>query len=318
MINNEQQIALPLLKTDQTNTLSDPTLPAETAVGCCLEPFVALINHCCEANASWINEGPELRVRAERPIAANEEITFQYSARNAADYTLRQKEFQEVWGFECNCTLCQKGDTGPTGPLRAAILPFLEPLVFPSSPMLPQHIKDFETAIAAMKKAGFGYDAFGMRQLYFNVCKCYMVKQDWANALKTALTLYYAIDPAQTPALPASTHVNTLHCLMACVMKGHGTDAPLRPLMPALHYDLRRLLLKGLEKCYGKDSLVAIAEAADLVVTLKKHLNGFGALPASVLGVEKSRTERALFTARMNSLMEWAGLPALTFEQLMA
>src|SRR4051812_17766292 len=95
-----------------------------TIGGDCFDPFIALLNHSCEANTWWVFEGPQARFRARKNISAGEELTISYTSSKAeGDFALRQAE-QLNWTFQCACTLCQKGQIGlpATGSLRELVL----------------------------------------------------------------------------------------------------------------------------------------------------------------------------------------------------
>jgi len=114
MHNNQSVLSVPLIKGCR---MHDPKVPTEFVVGTCLEPFLAYLSHECMPSAKTVHESAELRIRATRDIAADEEITMCY-APEIRDYQTRKSDLKTYWVIDCNCLLCQKGDFGPQGPLR--------------------------------------------------------------------------------------------------------------------------------------------------------------------------------------------------------
>jgi SET domain-containing protein len=95
-------ILTPALKSEK---MTVPNQETSMKGGQLLEPFVALINHSCEANADWIFEGKELRVRASQDITAGQEITFSYMEYKG-DYDIRREFMMKIWGINCTCAFC--------------------------------------------------------------------------------------------------------------------------------------------------------------------------------------------------------------------
>lgn len=62
------------------------------------------MNHSCLANSNRVFIGDLLLLRAERPIAAGEEITLAYCG--VPDDMERTAKMIEPWGFQCSCALC--------------------------------------------------------------------------------------------------------------------------------------------------------------------------------------------------------------------
>ena len=89
---------------------------------------ISLLNHSCLPNASiQFDECGNGAVILARDIAADEEITFCYSAAALfADREVRQKELASRWGFECKCKRCvgslKESEAGMWRMLEAASL----------------------------------------------------------------------------------------------------------------------------------------------------------------------------------------------------
>ncbi|KAF8671556.1 hypothetical protein AX14_005678 [Amanita brunnescens Koide BX004] len=110
-----------------TNAIGLAT-PSLTAIGTCVSPSLALLNHSCDPNAvivfprtssdSKLQE-PLLHVVAIKPIIAGEEILTSY-----IDATLpfeeRQRTLKETYSFDCRCSLC---DTKSVDPREVLLCP---------------------------------------------------------------------------------------------------------------------------------------------------------------------------------------------------
>ncbi|CAK4031071.1 Histone-lysine N-methyltransferase, H3 lysine-4 specific [Lecanosticta acicola] len=76
----------------------------------------SMFNHCCLPNASWSWIGDLFVVRANRDVAAGEEITVAY-VPCSYDFATRQKSLKSANDFECACALCtvENGLVRPSG-----------------------------------------------------------------------------------------------------------------------------------------------------------------------------------------------------------
>jgi hypothetical protein len=73
----------------------------------CLFPSVARINHACQPNAHarFVPKTLSMEIKAQRNIAAGEEIGISYG-RIDLKHAERQALYQEGWNFKCTCSLC--------------------------------------------------------------------------------------------------------------------------------------------------------------------------------------------------------------------
>lgn len=84
-------------------------------IGLYLHPYAALINHSCEYNAVVGFDGPELYIKAVRPIAKDEQIFISY-VDTTYPKRIRQKELRERYFFTCQCEKCSSDESPePTG-----------------------------------------------------------------------------------------------------------------------------------------------------------------------------------------------------------
>lgn len=91
----------------------DPTKHSFATVGFCVDTFPAMINHSCDANVTWINNGRELRFIALRDIQPGEELTTSYVAERV-QFALRKEQLLKWWGIDCECKWCTTGDLPAT------------------------------------------------------------------------------------------------------------------------------------------------------------------------------------------------------------
>jgi hypothetical protein len=73
----------------------------------CLFSSVARINHACQPNAHarFVPKTLSMEIKAQRNIAAGEEIGISYG-RTDLKHAERQALYQEGWNFKCTCSLC--------------------------------------------------------------------------------------------------------------------------------------------------------------------------------------------------------------------
>jgi len=73
----------------------------------CLFPSVARINHACQPNAHarFVPKTLSMEIKAQRDIAAGEEIGISYGKIDLK-HADRQALYQEGWNFRCTCSLC--------------------------------------------------------------------------------------------------------------------------------------------------------------------------------------------------------------------
>lgn len=67
----------------------------------------ARINHSCVPNTDKEFLGDMMLVRAKRPILTGEEILHSYIDETSG-YKARQEALMTTWGFECDCSLCER------------------------------------------------------------------------------------------------------------------------------------------------------------------------------------------------------------------
>ncbi|KAK6909187.1 hypothetical protein I203_103204 [Kwoniella mangroviensis CBS 8507] len=87
-------------------TLSSPSL---TPIGVSNSPLMALSNHSCDPNAIVVfpNGAKYMELIAIKDIQIDQEILTSYIDLSCP-YDIRQRDLKERYGFQCDCTLCEK------------------------------------------------------------------------------------------------------------------------------------------------------------------------------------------------------------------
>ncbi|KAE8445225.1 hypothetical protein EG329_013597 [Mollisiaceae sp. DMI_Dod_QoI] len=109
----------------------DPIMAWGMAPGYCIDPFVSIVQHSCTGNTSLIFEGNELRIRALRSIAKDEEILIPW-LEFSKDVSTRAKRLLADWNLTCNCEACLKGTEDTNMRLRQLKVTCLRLVVKPA------------------------------------------------------------------------------------------------------------------------------------------------------------------------------------------
>ncbi|KAL3489722.1 SET and MYND domain protein [Aspergillus germanicus] len=81
-------------------------------IGMYMHPYAAIMNHDCHYNAIVGFDGPQMYVKAIRPIKDGEQIVISYvDATNR--YSVRKKELLERYYFTCRCDRCLVDEQEP-------------------------------------------------------------------------------------------------------------------------------------------------------------------------------------------------------------
>lgn len=76
-------------------------------LGLGLYQILAFINHSCEPNCVAVFNGPTCQIRSIRNVEKGEELCISYTEL-MRPHTIRQKELQEQYYFDCACSSCLK------------------------------------------------------------------------------------------------------------------------------------------------------------------------------------------------------------------
>ncbi|KAL2872429.1 S-adenosylmethionine-dependent methyltransferase [Aspergillus lucknowensis] len=74
-------------------------------VGLYLHPYAAIVNHSCEFNSVVGFDGPELYIKAIRPIGRGDQIFISYVDATSPP-RIRRRELRERYFFDCHCERC--------------------------------------------------------------------------------------------------------------------------------------------------------------------------------------------------------------------
>ncbi|KAL4914717.1 hypothetical protein BDW62DRAFT_189911 [Aspergillus aurantiobrunneus] len=88
-------------------------------IGLYLHPYAALINHKCGCNAVMGFDGPELYIKAIRPIAKDEQVFISYVDATYPP-SMRRKQMRERYFFDCFCNKCRFDNENPDSSEEAA------------------------------------------------------------------------------------------------------------------------------------------------------------------------------------------------------
>jgi hypothetical protein len=128
----------------------------------------------------------------------------------------------------------------------------------------PVDLPAVEAVIREMKDAGFTYSNYLMRGLHQTLMRNYNIKEDWCNALKACLKIYFLIEPIIIPPGLPYERLDTL--MMICTfmdaalpsqvtngMNGFPNNA--QNISSHVWAHLRMKLARDTEKCFGVDSI---------------------------------------------------------------
>lgn len=309
-----------------------------TKVGCCFDPFAALVNHSCEPNSYFIFEGKELRLRASKNILPSEELTVKYNGfkgeySNIApgaklvvsyggpieEYSTRRQNLKTRWSINCTCELCQRGDIGPKGALHDELMKLGSNQFYSSR-------SGIEKIVADLKSGGFGYDTYPMHKLHWNLLQLYVKEKNGHEAFKICLKLRYVIERVHVPRISLTEQVGTLFMLntfiqqystSTAVEQGWGKlPGHITALFSRIGFHLKAQLVDLVVKCYGQDSAVARFEKDffDKVLALMASFQ-----PQSrYVRMEVGAPGYAQYVENTNKLLEWAGIEAMSGEDILS
>ncbi|TGO49150.1 hypothetical protein BCON_0219g00090 [Botryotinia convoluta] len=198
------------------NTSSPTSIPC----GSYYEPFITIMRNDCNANARDYFDGTAYILQANCAIPANTEITRRFSSLN--DYEGRRLEIMRKEKLDCKCTLCIRGNLGPTGDLRKRMLSVHVCNYKPGldKEQLKEQLAIDHKVIADLRSNGFGYDCPDLRRAYMSLFGGQFDRdsrtrtQDYKGSLKLLLTVYYLIDPVACPAPSPEERIKVLHFLI--------------------------------------------------------------------------------------------------------
>lgn len=265
-------------------------------------------------NSWWVNEGPELRVRAAKDMPAGRELTFNYLSTRVSEFHEHRASLQHNWHFDCTCALCSCGADNfqPTEPLLSDLSRTIDQATPESILRAPkQHLAKTQAAIKALAATDLGLGVWPTEKLYSILYTTNMSLLSYPRMLKTHLKIYYDVQPAQNlPPMPYQ-RLGSLRVLITLVSTetAHHFPKNVQRLVPSsLYLHLRGKLVRDTVKCWGEDSEVARFEQG-------VYGEEFGGVEGKA-EVKMNRNAKRQFGRDVNRLLEWAGLKARKVEEL--
>jgi SET and MYND domain-containing protein len=117
-------------------------------LGVAIHPTLNLINHDCTPNVVAVSCGPNIFVRAIRPIKAGDELFISYIDQSPTS-TDRKQILKDQYYFDCTCKTC---DEGKGDELRTAYILPPEDVTEKRSTYLEKHTDIMLKKIASSKK----------------------------------------------------------------------------------------------------------------------------------------------------------------------
>lgn len=192
----------------------DPIMAWGMAPGYCIDPFVSVVQHSCTGNTSLIFEGNELRIRALRSIAKDEEILIPW-LEFSKDVSTRAKRLLADWNLTCNCEACLKGTEDTNMRLRQLKVTCLR-LVQLDYKESFLHLPEIEQAVRDMQSTGLDSGSHTMRHLLHRAIHGYISQNKGdklINVLKSYLRIYYVVERNASPPTRRLERLTTLHVL---------------------------------------------------------------------------------------------------------
>jgi hypothetical protein len=245
-------------------------------------------------------------------ITAGEELTIPYT-NSGFDFQQRNEQLLQHSGFKCSCSLCKQGHLGPSGELREMVLRIVDNGI----PNTPPALKEIEAAVEKLMGSGFGLDRYPMRSFHLLLLGGYIKQRKYEQVLKACLTLYYFIEPSQTPPTSREERLETLHYMIQLFdwwQADNSSPTPVQMTKQKLYFHLRHKFVRETETCYGPDSAVGKYEREnfDMAVRTLKSVTGL-----DFVALADSKLERDLFFVAMNQLLKkTANLPARAEKEL--
>lgn len=184
--------------------------PELDAVGVCLDPLIAAVNHSCDPNAVVVFDGARLSLRSLNAIRKDEEITISY-IDNTQSFEQRQTELRKQWFFSCSCLKCQQGPGGREDRLfgGASQAPYLERIkranvLRDRTDTEEEGEAKYQSAVQANKimtelRTVWPLDVQPWPKIRESLAQTMMYTQRWSQAFAQSLLLYFSIDPLVYP-----------------------------------------------------------------------------------------------------------------------
>ncbi|PWY70052.1 SET and MYND domain protein [Aspergillus eucalypticola CBS 122712] len=224
-------------------------------LGVYLHPYAAIFNHSCDHNAAVSFDGPNLHIKAIRPIQKGEQIFITYI--DVTDpYPIRQHNLQSRYYFTCHCSKCTSEAASPTAttlhPAQQEAYNIIQSLSTLENPT-----KHLLQALTTLQNATIPPTTQPSISLLDELITSLLAQQKYKSAFAYAAARYRAVDPVVYP------------------LKGH----PIRLLHAWVLARLAIHLSQGVEV----ESTTAAAAVAGEEIALEKYELNFNLVIWSVL-----------------------------------
>ncbi|GAQ43304.1 SET and MYND domain protein [Aspergillus niger] len=226
-------------------------------LGVYLHPYAAIFNHSCDHNAAVSFDGPNLHIKALRPIRKGEQIFITYI--DVTDpYPIRQHNLQSRYYFTCHCSKCTSEAASPTAttlhPAQQEAYDIIQSLSTLENP-----IQSILKALTTLRTSSIPATTQPSISLLDELITSLLAQQKYKSAFAYAAARYRAVDPVVFP------------------LKGH----PIRLLHAWVLARLAIHLSQGVE--VESNTTTAAAAAGGEEVALEKYELNFNLVIWSVL-----------------------------------
>ncbi|KUJ16920.1 uncharacterized protein LY89DRAFT_669361 [Mollisia scopiformis] len=325
---NQKHMAAPVIRGSQT--WLDPLMDWGAAVGYCLEPFMAVLQHSCTGNVYVMYESNELRVRALRDISKDEELLIPW-VEISDDRRVRLDKLIYNWNLTCRCDACRNGPTMTPDLLKRSFKLINLKEEKECLSLLP----DIESTMTELQSSGLG-NSQAMRRLVRRAIAGHLGRKNdlsLTKALKLFLKIYYVIDHQTSPPTRRLEHLATMHdirSLLYAPLLGWARDVQPYPerikvLLVNIYPYWCVKIAEDIRLAFGADSAACRVEQRwrDEVLhyfNIPGHYDTLLAdksLHRRYVDISQDLAARRLFVKDVNALLAWAGIPTQTYEQMM-
>lgn len=188
--NNSPPLQLDLNSFNLTNAVYD-------RLGVYLHPYAAIFNHSCDHNAAVSFDGPNLHIKALRPIQKGEQIFITYI--DVTDpYPIRQHNLQSRYYFTCHCSKCTSEAASSTATTHHPaqqdaydIIQSLSTLENPTHSLLK--------ALTTLRTSSIPATTQPSISLLDELITSLLAQQKYKSAFAYAAARYRAVDPVVYP-----------------------------------------------------------------------------------------------------------------------
>ncbi|GLA06531.1 hypothetical protein AnigIFM60653_007469 [Aspergillus niger] len=164
-------------------------------LGVYLHPYAAIFNHSCDHNAAVSFDGPNLHIKALRPIRKDEQIFITYI--DVTDpYPIRQANLQSRYYFTCHCSKCTReaGSSTTLHPAQQEAYNILQSLSTLENP-----IQTLLQVLTTLQTFSLPKTTQPSISLHDELITALLAEQKYKSAFAHAAARYRAVDPIVYP-----------------------------------------------------------------------------------------------------------------------